>query len=598
MSAPWYDGGYPGPCVATVPCQDGDDAQHRFSASAPPSDADATWLQDDDDDELDAQSRWFDDAPHEEPKANSSACSSGSWIAGALAEVMQSAASASAEPPPSRLEERIPDTVAEVTQATARLSQAELTQFGAAATLAEVTQLTMPISQVSRVSDTLAEFTQVSAAATLADVTQTVVFAQTLAPPTLPEVTQMTAPLSQAASEQGAAKTLEQYTQGMHAATMAEMATIPEMTPATATSQVLDPAAIKELAPVKTQLSQATAARQLPDTLPQVQRVVDVKAPPVDENLPLDEVQVTGMALAGGVIAETIDIEHRTRLDDSPPPQRINDAGVVDLECSPVGVAAGSDAGVAAEVAHVRPPSAVPLAYRLRLPGVQEHLDLISDGSSNEEEAERPEPCVEVEEVRVADQQLGGFVEVEEIGVFDRPTVAHETLTTLPSSGWLDTRCLAGAAARRSAVAAASRPKKAARTGPLPQLARGHAATSRHAAQNAVGVGHAVNASPIEEVSRSLPQPPASVPPACAPSAAAAAPIERKTKTSLKNNTRFQELRARIVGKNAAPGPTNPVPAAQTDDAASERPVAAPLRGVDAVAPPPKYRNEIWFRAR
>lgn len=72
-------------------------------------------------------------------------------------------------------------------------------------------------------------------------------------------------------------------------------------------------------------------------------------------------------------------------------------------------------------------------------------------------------------------------------------------------------------------------------------------------------------------------------------------PSARKARAvALKQNARFQEIRARIAEKSHRLGAPAPAP-----EAAAGRPVAAPLRRVDVVEPPPKYRNEVWFnRAR
>lgn len=83
------------------------------------------------------------------------------------------------------------------------------------------------------------------------------------------------------------------------------------------------------------------------------------------------------------------------------------------------------------------------------------------------------------------------------------------------------------------------------------------------------------------------PKPPATA--AQLPRPAFPEPSSKKPRApSLKEDTRYQQLRARVAAKAQDVCAQAELP---------ERPIAAPLRGMEAIQAPPKYLNEVWFHA-
>lgn len=75
--------------------------------------------------------------------------------------------------------------------------------------------------------------------------------------------------------------------------------------------------------------------------------------------------------------------------------------------------------------------------------------------------------------------------------------------------------------------------------------------------------------------------------------------VSRKTRVAkLKHDSRFQELRARIAQKNQALSPAVAETPGFESQSLAERMIATPLRRIDAIEKPPKYRHEVWFRKR
>lgn len=72
----------------------------------------------------------------------------------------------------------------------------------------------------------------------------------------------------------------------------------------------------------------------------------------------------------------------------------------------------------------------------------------------------------------------------------------------------------------------------------------------------------------------------------------------KKLVARLKQDPRFQELRARIAQKNQALAPDVAETPAFESQPSTKRLVATPLRKIEAIEKPPKYCNEVWFRKR
>lgn len=155
---------------------------------------------------------------------------------------------------------------------------------------------------------------------------------------------------------------------------------------------------------------------------------------------------------------------------------------------------------------------------------------------------------------------------------------------TLASSGWL----------HKGLVSGAQRPRKVART-------------TRHPVRLTTTGAHRITV-PRVPVNSGPAEAHTAAAPAAAQSVAVDAPdaepgpqepSARKSRAlALKQNSRFQQLRARIAAKSqtlpGVAGADGEVPAAAEEEDGA-RPIAAPLRGVEAVRAPPKYRHEVWF---
>jgi hypothetical protein len=199
----------------------------------------------------------------------------------------------------------------------------------------------------------------------------------------------------------------------------------------------------------------------------------------------------------------------------------------------------------------------------LPVDSVIEHLDLASDTSSVDEV---PEP---------------GGDENEAHGMSTSSSSSHNQQEHEPiaeTSGWLQKRrCLEGSTQRP--------PRKVART------ANRSVRSQSHADQPLMSsLRYPVSSGPAQGGVR-LPSP-----------AQESKPVAHKSRAAaLKQSSRFQELRARIAEKSqkisCSAVPDAEAPLAQ-NDVISDRPVAAPLRRVDAAEPPPKYRHEVWFRGK